>query len=175
MSINQLKLSAGDILRLIQCRTVFYENAIDRLFRMILHKQPFRKSSLENLFNFTNLTNKAKYVMRGFKYIFILVFFAAWIYIMFFQTETRRTEIGYASFVSGRVTGINRARGYKIYLNDSKIAYNFDNFSNDKISKDNWLGYYLEFKDSIYKKQNSDSLCLIRNGNLTYWTLSKTN
>jgi SRSO17 transposase len=48
---NRLKLSAGDILRLIQCRTVFYENAIDRLFRMILMKQPFRKSSLENLFN----------------------------------------------------------------------------------------------------------------------------
>jgi len=48
---NRLKLSAGDILRLIQCRTVIYENAIDRLFRMILMKQPSRKSSLENLFN----------------------------------------------------------------------------------------------------------------------------
>jgi SRSO17 transposase len=48
---NRLKLTAGDILRLIQCRTVFYENAIDKLFRMILMKQPFRKRSLENLFN----------------------------------------------------------------------------------------------------------------------------
>ena len=48
---NRLKLSAGDILRLVQCRTVLYENAIDKLFQMILMKQPFRKSSLENLFN----------------------------------------------------------------------------------------------------------------------------
>ncbi len=48
---NRLKLSAGDILRLIQCRTIFYENAIDKLFRLILRKQPFRKRSLENLFN----------------------------------------------------------------------------------------------------------------------------
>jgi hypothetical protein len=48
---NRLKLSAGDILRLIQCKTVFYENAIDKLFRMILRKQPFRQRSLENLFN----------------------------------------------------------------------------------------------------------------------------
>ena len=48
---NRIKLAAGDILRLIQCRTVFYENTIERLFGMILMKQPFRKSSLENLFN----------------------------------------------------------------------------------------------------------------------------
>jgi hypothetical protein len=48
---NRLKLSAGDILRLIQCKTVFYENDIDKLFRMILRKQPFRQRSLENLFN----------------------------------------------------------------------------------------------------------------------------
>jgi hypothetical protein len=53
---NRLKLTAGDILRLIQCRTVFYENAIDKLFRMILMKQPFRKRSLENSIQFTNLT-----------------------------------------------------------------------------------------------------------------------
>ena len=44
---NRLKLSTGDILRLIQCRSVFYENAIDKLFRMILRKQPFRKSPLK--------------------------------------------------------------------------------------------------------------------------------
>jgi SRSO17 transposase len=48
---NRLKLSAGDILRLIQCKTVFYENDIDKLFRMILRKQPFRLRTLENLFN----------------------------------------------------------------------------------------------------------------------------
>jgi SRSO17 transposase len=48
---NRLKLSAGDILRLIQCKTVFYENDIDKLFRMILRKQPFRQHSFENLFN----------------------------------------------------------------------------------------------------------------------------
>jgi len=48
---NRLKLSAGDILRLIQCKTVFSENKIGRLLGMILLKQPFRLSSLENLFN----------------------------------------------------------------------------------------------------------------------------
>jgi SRSO17 transposase len=48
---NRLKLSAGDILRLIQFKTLFSENQIGRLLRMILLKQPFRLSSLENLFN----------------------------------------------------------------------------------------------------------------------------
>ena len=48
---NRLRLSAGDILRLIRFKSIIYENAIEELFRMILRKQPFRKRSLENQFN----------------------------------------------------------------------------------------------------------------------------
>jgi SRSO17 transposase len=47
---NRLKLSAGDILRLIRFKSVIHENPIERLFRLIVRKQPFRKRSLENLF-----------------------------------------------------------------------------------------------------------------------------
>ena len=111
--------------------------------------------------------------MRIWSYLLILVAFAFVINLWFFQKDIQRTDIGYSTFISGRVTGINRARGYKIYLDDTKTPYNFDNFSNDIISKNNGLGYYVDFKDSIYKQQNSDTLCLIRNGNVSYWTLSK--
>jgi SRSO17 transposase len=48
---NRLRLSAGDILRLIRFKSIIYENPIERLFRVILRKQPFRKRSLENLFS----------------------------------------------------------------------------------------------------------------------------
>jgi SRSO17 transposase len=47
---NKLKLSAGDILRIIQIKSAICENPIERLFQLILSKQPFRKRSLENLF-----------------------------------------------------------------------------------------------------------------------------
>jgi hypothetical protein len=47
---NRIKLSAGDILRLIQIKSIICENPIERLFRMILRKQPFRRRTLENLF-----------------------------------------------------------------------------------------------------------------------------
>ncbi|MBN8852786.1 MAG: hypothetical protein BGO55_03430 [Sphingobacteriales bacterium 50-39] len=47
---NRLRLSAGDILRLIRLKSIINENPIERLIRLILRKQPFRKRSLENLF-----------------------------------------------------------------------------------------------------------------------------
>jgi SRSO17 transposase len=48
---NQLKLTAGDILRIIRLYSPYYENPIERLFRTIMLKQPFRKRSLENKFH----------------------------------------------------------------------------------------------------------------------------
>ena len=48
---NRLRLSAADVLRLIRIKTIIHENTIAKLFRIILRKQPFRKRSLENLFN----------------------------------------------------------------------------------------------------------------------------
>jgi hypothetical protein len=45
------KIPAGDILRIIRLKTVYFDNPMERLFRLILMKQPFRKRSLENLFN----------------------------------------------------------------------------------------------------------------------------
>jgi SRSO17 transposase len=47
---NRLRLSAGDILRLVRVKSVIHENPIEKLLRLILQKQPFRKRSLENLF-----------------------------------------------------------------------------------------------------------------------------
>ena len=45
------RLTAVGILRLVRIKTVTHENTVERLFRIILRKQPFRKRSLENLFN----------------------------------------------------------------------------------------------------------------------------
>ena len=46
-------------------------------------------------------------------------------------------EIG----VSGRVTGYNKARGYKIFLNNTTTPYNFDAFASEQYKPDFGLGY----------------------------------
>jgi len=71
--------------------------------------------------------------------------------------------------IKGKVTGINRARSYKIFINDSEIPYNFDKFSNTEIGGNDRLSYYLDFGDGIDKGSNSDTLKLNRNGKVSFW------
>jgi hypothetical protein len=71
--------------------------------------------------------------------------------------------------IKGKVTGINKARGFKIFINDSENPYNFDKFSNTEIGGNDRLGYYLDFGDSIDKGSNSDTLKLNRNGKVSFW------
>jgi len=44
------RLTVVGILRLIRIKTVIYKNTVERLFRIVLRKQPFRMRSVENLF-----------------------------------------------------------------------------------------------------------------------------
>jgi len=76
-------------------------------------------------------------------------------------------EIG----VSGRVTGYNKARGYKIFLNNTTTPYNFDAFASEQYRPDFGLGYYLEQGDSVSKQPNSKLLILHKNGRTSEWRL----
>jgi SRSO17 transposase len=46
---HKLRLSTGEILKFIQFKSVIYENPTERLFQLIIRKQPFRMRSRENL------------------------------------------------------------------------------------------------------------------------------
>lgn len=76
-------------------------------------------------------------------------------------------DLGLAS----KVTGYNKARGYKIYLNASDVPYNFDRFENQALAQRNGLGYYLEQGDSVYKLPNAKVLRLVRQGQGSSWRL----
>lgn len=73
--------------------------------------------------------------------------------------------------LAGRVTGYNKARGYKIYLDSSDVAYNFDAFQNAAVAPGEGLGYYLERGDSVAKTPNSGSIGVTRQGQLSEWRL----
>lgn len=73
--------------------------------------------------------------------------------------------------VAGEVTGFNKARGYKIYINSSDTPYNFDDFENEQIIPNSGLGYYLEHGDSIAKSPNSSIVLVKRKGQLSEWHL----
>jgi hypothetical protein len=71
----------------------------------------------------------------------------------------------------GEVTGYNKARGYKIFLNSSVVPYNFDGFENQALAQHNGLGYYLEQGDSVYKAANTKVLRVVRRGQRSTWHL----
>jgi hypothetical protein len=73
--------------------------------------------------------------------------------------------------IAGEVTGYNKARGYKIYLDSSDTPYNFDAFANEQFMPDYGLGYYLEQGDSVNKLPNSTILTLQKNGKTSQWHL----
>jgi hypothetical protein len=76
-------------------------------------------------------------------------------------------DLGLAS----EVTGYNKARGYKIYLNSSDVPYNFDRFENQALAQRSGLGYYLEQGDSVYKLPNANVLRVVRRGAQSTWHL----
>jgi hypothetical protein len=73
--------------------------------------------------------------------------------------------------IAGEVTGYNKARGYKIYLDSSDTPYNFDAFANEQFMPDYGLGYYLEQGDSVNKLPNSTILTLQKSGKTSQWHL----
>jgi len=72
----------------------------------------------------------------------------------------------------GEVTGYNKARGYKLFLNSSGVPYNFDAFENQTLAQHNGLGYYLERGDSVYKPVNAKALRVVRRGQRSTWHLA---
>lgn len=103
--------------------------------------------------------------------VFLLVGFM--LYKFFFGSSATHNVVyvNQAIGVSGRVTGCNKARGYKIFLNNTKTPYNFDAFASEQYKPDFGLGYYLEQGDSVSKEPNSLLLTLHKNGRASQWQL----
>lgn len=103
---------------------------------------------------------------------FLLVGFGA--YRLFFGPNPATRNVVYVNQeigVNGRVTGFNKARGYKIFLNNTTTPYNFDAFASEQYKPDFGLGYYLEQGDSVSKEPNSKQLTLHKNGRTSQWYL----
>lgn len=111
--------------------------------------------------------------MRIITYFVGLLVFTGFIYVFQFMKDIKRIEVDRTTGISGKITGVNRARGYKIYLNGSNQPYSFDDFFNRAIAGNDGLGYFIELKDSVEKKPNSDTLCLTRGRVKTYWLFEK--
>ncbi|MDQ2771914.1 MAG: hypothetical protein M3Y54_15605 [Bacteroidota bacterium] len=75
--------------------------------------------------------------------------------------------------MTGTVTGVNKARGYKIYLDSSDVPYNFDAFENPAMRPNNGLGYYLERGDLVEKKPSSTTITVDRGGQQSEWHFVK--
>jgi len=112
----------------------------------------------------------------GFGFIaFLLIAFG--LYKFFFAPDSATHQVVYITQelgVNGRVTGYNKARGFKIFLNNSATPYNFDAFANERFMPDYGLGYYLEQGDSVNKSPNSPVLTLEKNGQTSQWHLMPT-
>jgi hypothetical protein len=109
----------------------------------------------------------------GFGFLaFLLVAFG--LYKFFFAPDPSTHGVVYINQelgISGRVTGYNKARGFKIFLDNSAIPYNFDAFANEQFTPDYGLGYYLEQGDLVNKLPNSSVLTLQKNGKTSQWHL----
>ena len=74
--------------------------------------------------------------------------------------------------ISGEVAVRSDSRGYRIYLDSSRVPYNFDEFTNEQLAPDEGLGYYLRAGDSVYKAPQATRLVLKRNGQASTWRLT---
>jgi len=104
--------------------------------------------------------------------VFLVVAFG--LYKFFFAPDPSTHGVVYINQklgVSGRVTGYNKARGFKIFLDNSTTPYNFDAFASEEFTPDYGLGYYLEQGDSVTKLPNSSVLTLQKNGKTSQWHL----
>jgi len=111
------------------------------------------------------------------KQLLFVIFFAGMFFFLgyqfIFKSSKQSITLNYQTSLTGRVRGYNRARGYKIYLFGRNDAFNFDNFRDSSVLKDDGLGYYLDYGDSLSKNPNSDTLIVSRNGQVTLWILKR--
>ena len=106
-------------------------------------------------------------------FIFIGVLLSFLAYKFVIQKKEPVINVDFSTEIKGKVRGFNRARGYKIYLLGMQNAFNFDGFRNYQISRNDALGYYLDYGDSLVKVVNSDTLELFRDGNVTIWKIEE--
>jgi hypothetical protein len=66
--------------------------------------------------------------------------------------------------ISGEVAVRSDSRGYRIYLDSSRVPYSFDEFTNEQLAPNEGLGYYLRAGDSVCKAPQATQLVLKRNG-----------
>jgi len=71
--------------------------------------------------------------------------------------------------ISGEVAVRSDSRGYQIYLDSSRVPYNFDEFINEQLAPNEGLGYYLRAGDSVYKAPHATHLVLKRQGQASTW------
>lgn len=105
-----------------------------------------------------------------------LAVLGVFIYVFFFKDDSPTRKVVFINQelgVSGQVTGFNKARGFKIYLNSTDVPYNFDAFVNEQVAPHDGLGYYLEPGDFVTKQPNSTTLTLKRKGQESEWKFTK--
>jgi hypothetical protein len=98
------------------------------------------------------------------------------IYKLFFANDSPTRNVVFVNEeigISGKVTGYNKARGFKIYINSSEVPYNFDSFQSREVAPNFSLGYYLEHGDSLTKSPNSSVVVVTRNGQVSEWHFVK--
>jgi len=74
--------------------------------------------------------------------------------------------------ISGRVTVHSDSRGYRVYLDSSRVPYSFDDFVNEQLAPHNALGYYLRPGDSVAKAPHATQVVVTRNGQVSTWQLA---
>jgi hypothetical protein len=95
-------------------------------------------------------------------------------FMNFFRDDPPNRRVLYVNRATGleaAVEIVSDSKGYKIYLENSRAAYNFDAFVNQRLAPDQGLGYYLRGGDHISKPVNSLKLTLKRGGVVSVWTL----
>jgi hypothetical protein len=71
--------------------------------------------------------------------------------------------------ISGEVTVRSDSRGYRIYLDSSRVPYSFDEFTNEQLAPQQGLSYYLRPGDTVYKAPHATRLVLKRQGQTSTW------
>lgn len=94
-------------------------------------------------------------------------------YCFFFAEPTSHVvvinrELG----ISGEVAVRSDSRGYRIYLDSSRVPYSFDEFTNEQLAPHEGLGYYLRPGDSVCKAPHATRLVLKRQGQASTWRLT---
>lgn len=108
--------------------------------------------------------------------VFVIIVVVIGIYKFFFADDSPTRKLVFINRelgIAGEVTGFDKARGYKIYLNSSDTPYNFDNFENAQLLPNTSLGYYLKHGDQLKKEPNTAVIFVKRKGQISEWYLVK--